>query len=76
MRITDTILKAKIVQLNAITHVPNNRQFKLSSNGYGVALDKQSNDCGGVDRITETMTKKELAMCIDGMINVLMKINK
>ena len=68
MRMTKTVLRAKVEHLNSIS---GGVKFDLDFAYGGVRLVKYTNEHGGVSDMTERLTIKEMGYALDGIINVL-----
>ena len=72
MRMTKTVLRAKLANLNTLTE--GKAVFDLDFAYGGVRLVKYTNEHGGVSDISERLDMKEMGYTLDGIINTLYAI--
>ena len=69
-RITKDILNIKVQNINSQLEL-NARKFVLNYVYEGVKLCRETNKYGGLQDISERMTKKEMAKVLDAMYNAI-----
>ena len=69
-RITKDILNIKVQNINSQLEL-NAHKFVLNYAYEGVRLFRETNEHGGLQDISERMTKKEMAKVLDAMYNAI-----
>ena len=75
MKITKEILQAKVDNINSKLGLTGVGSLVLDFAYSGVRLNKITNEGGGTSDITERLSIKEMAYCLDTLYNSLYKLN-